>query len=252
MTTDDTSYDARLARLHAATKENTVTVPDGWEPPSARPHRLRNLTAGDRFTNDGTGIMEWLHEGTRDWFSSGSLALAGLDVDQTDEPTDDAGEYVRIGDVSADGVALDPNRTNEACCGCGDCAEQCHGCDACDPVGEETADEDKTTVGSVHVRVIPDTDGFVEKIAKVAGEAADAIDAAGFHLDEFQRERVAALEHAVRILESRRAPQDGKGAGIFAAFTSPDTSVPMVGVQDMVDVAAFIADADTGRTEVSA
>lgn len=249
MTTTD--HDDRLARLKAAKTGDTVTVPDAWEPPEACPRRLRGLKAGDTFTSDGTGIMQWLHERTRDWFASDALALAGLDVDQAGEPAGEtAGEYVRIGEVSADGVALDPSRTNEECCGCADCAVQCHGCDACDP--DDDDDDDRVSVGTVHVRVIPDTDGFVEKITKVAGEAADAIDAAGFHLDEYQRERVAALEQAVRVLESRRAPQDGKGAGIFAALTSPGTSVPMVGVQDTLEVAAFIADGTVYGTGVSA
>lgn len=120
----------------------------------------------------------------------------------------------------------------------------------------DRADDDQESqggehIGHVHVRVIPDTDGFVEAVAKAAGEAADAIDAAGFHLDEYQRERVAALEQALRVLESRRDPKAGN-EGALAGLFSKGTTVPAVAPRDLIDVAAFIAEADTGRTGVSA
>ncbi|HEX7352509.1 hypothetical protein [Brachybacterium sp.] len=199
-------------------------------------------------------------------FADGAPRLGiGREYRVADLVKDESGSW-RVGGVLAD----DHTKTagfvlySDNLPGLGVTADDFAGSDADEPADEAdeadetdddsiTADPDeddgKTTVGHVHVRVIPDTDGFVEKIAKVAGEAADAIDAAGFHLDEFQRERVAALEQAVRILESRRSPRTGSGGGVLSSLFAPGTSVPMVGVQDMVDIAAFIADADTGRAE---
>ena len=248
MTTTD--YETRLERLSIAKEGDTVTVSDGWEPPAIRTPRMRGIAAGDVFTSDGTGIMQWFLERTRDWYSSASLAKAGLDVDQPDTAVDEhindewdttdvdddepdsfetaeASRWERMGHTSTDGLAADVNAESD-----------------------DDEESGPTPIGSVTVRVIPDTDGFVEKIAKVAGEAADAIDAAGFHLDEYQRERVAALEQAVRILESRRAPSTS-GAKTFGDMFVR-SGVPIVGVQDMVDVAAFIAEGDTGRAEVDA
>lgn len=70
-------------------------------------------------------------------------------------------------------------------------------------------------------------------------------------LDEWQLERVAALEHSLRVLESRRGPSGGQ-TGAFQMIAGKPHEVPMVKPRDLIDVAAFIADGDTGRTEVSA
>lgn len=252
MTTND--YDARLARLNAATRGDTVTIPDGWEKPSdalARRLAVRraDLRPGDVFTHDGEDELQWELEkgarariGNRVWYESEHLAQFGLDVDATDaadEPADEptAGTVYTVPagtELPTDGTLPDG-------------AVPLGRIDADGLVGDHGQDDDEdgpTPIGSVTVRVIPDTDGFVEAVAKAAGEAADAVDAAGFHLDEYQRERVAALEQALRILESRRAP-DTSGTKTFGDFFAR-SGVPMVGVRDVVYVAAFIAEAETG------
>lgn len=60
-------------------------------------------------------------------------------------------------------------------------------------------------------------------------------------LDEYQRERVAALEHSLRILEARRAPETSDKARSFGDVFAP-TGRPMVKTGDLINVAAFIAD----------
>lgn len=60
-------------------------------------------------------------------------------------------------------------------------------------------------------------------------------------LDEYQRERVVALDEALRILEARRAPETADKARSFGDVFAP-TGRPMVKPTDLINVAAFIAD----------
>lgn len=245
-------YEARLERLSTAERGDTVTVPAGWELPVpvpaivARGAALSRIRPGMTFTHDGSSDELPWHAAGYGFEYTMTLAGIGLDVDVVDPavvPVD------AEGDETADEHINDEWDTTDVDTADSDEDEQVAVSDAA-PDGDDDEESGPTPIGSVTVRVIPDTDGFIEKIAKVAGEAADAIDAAGFHLDEYQRERVAALEQAVRILESRRAPSTS-GAKTFGDMFVR-SGVPIVGVQDMVDVAAFIAEGDTGRAEVDA
>lgn len=266
------TYNDRLERLRAAGEGDTVTVPKGWTPPPSIADRLEGLLPGDVFTNDGDSEVEWRlgvvvgsRRGLSLYSDSTDLAFLGLDVDGADEPgsvTADGyavGGFMRFGELSGDGVALDEN-TDEVdepvSCGCGTCEaiaaasgnddetdddgaplRHCP-CDACEP-------DDDDAIGTVSVRVVPDTSGFAEALA-------DAVpDHVKYRLDEYQRERVAAAEQALRLLESRRGPQGGT-AGVFGNIAGTRAEVPMVGTRSLIDVAAFIADGDTGRTEVPA
>lgn len=119
-------------------------------------------------------------------------------------------------------------------------------------VDDEDADEDEDCIGTKYVRVVPDTTGFMDKLNESLGGEYVALGVATDpRLDEYQHERVAALENALRILESRRGPSGGT-EGAFASLAGKKADVPMVGKRDLIDVAAFIASEDTGRTEVSA
>lgn len=116
--------------------------------------------------------------------------------------------------------------------------------------------EESTSIGHVHVTITPDTDAFEARLDELSARADElaariATLPETYVLDEYQRERVAALEQALRILESRRAAK-GAEPGSLASMFGKRAEVPMVGKRDLVDVAAFIADGDTGRTEVSA
>lgn len=267
MTTTD--YDARLARLATAKEGDTVTVPENWEVPDTA--TIRHLRPGDVLTNDGSDdTIPWetgeglLERSALQWFSSRNLARAGLDVDgratttdQIDEAIDkriatsdaladedDQDGYEPIGYVSDDGIELDENRTNDACCGCPECARLCHGCDACEP------DEEDGPKASVTVEVVPDVSGFADALkSSLEGTSVwvdvDNVAAQQPTLDEFQLERVAALEHSLRILESRRGPK-ASGQGPIAAMVSSGNTVPMVGKRDLIDVAAFISIGETG------
>lgn len=241
MTSND--YAVRLERLKAAKEGETVTVPDGWEPPEACPVRARRvLKAGDTLTSDGTGLMEWEHEGKRYWFASGALAKAGLDVDPVDEQDDDDETVgVPAGETEADGEPV-------PACSCGVCSPPASA--KIDPVRVTVSDAVPETAGAI----LGDF-GAAESFGTVSadGVALDEVDedtaddAAGYQLDEFQSERVAALEQAVRVLESRAVTEPGK-ARTFGDLMKP-SAVP---VRDLIDVAAFIAIGETGRLEVSA
>lgn len=60
-------------------------------------------------------------------------------------------------------------------------------------------------------------------------------------LDEYQRERVVALDEALRVLEARRAPETADKERSFVDVFAP-TGRPMVKPADLINVAAFIAD----------
>ena len=140
--------------------------------------------------------------------------------------------------------------------------------------GDFTADDDEhdgdepKSIGTVTIDVVPDTAAFEDRIKAVAAEVSGTLrgldeelealprpvsvitgrplsDLAG-HLDEYGQERLAALELAMRVLEARRRPS-GTGTG-FAGLIGAGPG-KMVDVQDMIDVAAFIAIGDTGRLE---
>lgn len=138
--------------------------------------------------------------------------------------------------------------------------------------GDFTADDDEhdepTSIGTVTIDVVPDTTAFEDRIKAVAAEVSGTLrgldeelealprpvsvitgsplsDLAG-HLDEYGQERLAALELAMRVLEARRRPS-GTGTGFAGLIGSGPGK--MVDVQDMIDVAAFIAIGDTGRLE---
>ena len=69
----------------------------------------------------------------------------------------------------------------------------------------------------------------------------DETDDDEYHLDDYQRERVAALDEALRVLEARRAPETADKARSFGDMFAP-TGRPMVKPADLITVAAFIAD----------
>lgn len=268
MTTTD--YDARLARLESAEKGDTVTVPDCWTMPPETPLRadrrdFYDVRPGDVFTHDGEeDSCPWEREDGRfEWTTD--LAALGFDVDGRATTTDQIDEAIDkriatsdaladeddqdgdepIGSVSDDGIELDENRTNDACCGCPECARLCHGCDACEPDDDEDGPK-----ASVTVEVVPDVSGFADALkSSLEGTSVsvdvDNVAAQQPTLDEFQLERVAALEHSLRILESRRGPK-ASGQGPIAAMVSSGNTVPMVGKRDLIDVAAFISIGETG------
>lgn len=270
MTSND--YDARLARLETAKQGDTITVPDDWEKPAAADVDLEvsslliDTEPGDVFTHDGSDDgLPWWHDDHGHTFTT-DLARLGFDVDGHATATDQIDEAIDkriatsdaladeddqdgdepIGSVSDDGIELDENRKNDACCGCPECARLCHGCDACEP----DDDEEGGPIGSVTVEVVPDVSGFADALkSSLEGTSVsvdvDNVTAQRPTLDEFQLERVAALEHSLRILESRRAPK-ASDKGALANLFSQGTLAPMVGKRDLIDVAAFISIGETG------
>ena len=264
--TDHDARLARVARLEDATKGDTVTIPDGWEKPddpeqSARASRA-DLRPGDVFTNDGSDVMEWAlgkparhRDGNAIWYGSRTLARLGLEPDRTRTPDVDAGPRVSVSDAVPEGTAIlgdfsqEPETTTR-----GEKARAARDADADDaPQGE---DGESTSIGSVTVTVTPDTAAFEARLDTLSVQADElaariATLPETYELDEYQRERVAALEQALRVLESRR-PGRGAEAGSLAAMFGKRADVPLVGKRDLVDVAAFIANGDVVFPEVKA
>lgn len=237
-----TDHDARLSRLSAAPAGATVTVPAGWVKPTTLPKELFawpslagvSLEPGDTFCNDGTGDrLCWaLDDDARDrtgnwqWHTAKQLAALGLDVDEVPAP-EPVPETI-VTDAVPAGTAIAGDFSGETVWGA--------------PADDGLDEAQRVRIAALEhgPRVLD-----VDEADEPAGETA-----AGFHLDESQRERVAALEHAVRVLESRRPAEPGPKQS-FADILGR-TGRAAVSAQDMIDVAAFIADGETGRLEVEA
>lgn len=103
--------------------------------------------------------------------------------------------------------------------------------------------------GTAILDVVPDTDAFRDAVRKVSERPAateERVDEPDVPvpgeprvwLDEFQQERVAALEHAIRLLESRRN-SDGPATKLFGVETAR-----IVSARDMITVARFIVEGE--------
>ena len=215
---------------------------DGW-PYTVRTEQIDalGLTPDNFTTGDDAGLVERVQAAlglTPDDSTAGDDAPAGPRVTESDavpEGTAIAGDFTAADDDEHD---------------------------------EHDGDDEPKSIGTVTIDVVPDTTAFEDRIKAVAAEVSGTLrgldeelearprpvsvitgsplsDLAG-HLDEYAQERVAALELAMRVLEARRRPS-GTGTG----FGNLIGAVPgkMIDVQDMIDVAAFIATGDTGRLE---
>lgn len=291
-----TSRDARLARLNAATKGDTVTVPDGWEKPDVEEPRQyvadADLRPGDVLTNDGDDEREWRlgraaarRAGNGFWYDAADLAELGLEPDAVrerwagldavpagavatlDEPTafgdddftvgigtdvritgakryrDSSGRLIvwmleaegypgwpfHVSTEQIDALGLTPDDfttpddepivTDTVPAGgaiAGDFSDETW--------GSAPADDDGDT-RTVTMRVVPDVSGL-------------ALD-----LGEVQRGRVAALEHALRVLEARRG-KPNPVIGLMQTIGTAASTGEVVPARDLVAVAAFIADGE--------
>lgn len=147
------------------------------------------------------------------WLPSSHLPALGVTAE--DFATSDAPEVDDPDDSTGD--------TPPATTGCD--------CEHCEAVrnGDEDDRSRGTTFGTVSVKVVPDTSDL-----EVTGDESP-------RLDEYQRERVAALHEALMILEVRRSPETTDKARSFGDVFAP-TGRPMVKPTDLINVAAFIAD----------
>ena len=136
----------------------------------------------------------------------------------------EAAGFKPLGWIDADGIAVDPAPASDdpECCGCEECGKLCPGC-------------------SVHLSTDEtDDDGKALRYCACPACNPDADDDE-YHLDDYQRERVAALHEALMILEVRRSPETTDKARSFGDVFAP-TGRPMVKPTDLINVAAFIAD----------
>lgn len=208
---------AIIAALEALPTGSTLTFdePRDFTPGADRagiagPFRITGLTRReDKW--DAPGV----HTRDADWtvtFTLQSRHLPGLGVTADDfDPATDADQDDSTGD------------TPPATTGCD--------CEHCEAVrnGDEDERSRGTTFGTVSVKVVPDTSDL-----EVTGDEPP-------RLDEYQRERVAALHEALMILEARRAPETTDKARSIGDVFAP-TGRPMVKPTDLITVAAFIAD----------
>ena len=208
---------AIIAALEALPTGSTLTFD---EPRDFTPGADRAGIAGSfRITGLTRRVDGWdapgVHTEIPDWtanFTLSSRHLPGLGVTADDfDPATDADQDDSTGD------------TPPAATGCD--------CEHCEAVrnGDEDERSRGTTFGTVSVKVVPDTSDL-----EVTGDEPP-------RLDEYQRERVAALEHSLRILEARRAPETADKARSIGDVFAP-TGRPMVKPADLITVAAFIAD----------
>ena len=221
-----------------------VGMPDGVRVAAVRLER-RTVAAG-------VGVWRLKPEGSDVWmYTVRTEQIAALGLTPGNFTTGDdapAGPRVTVSDAVPEGTAIAGDFTADD--------------------DEHDGDDEPKSIGTVTIDVVPDTTAFEDRIKAVAAAVSDTLrgldeelearprpvsvitgrplsDLAG-HLDEYGQERLAALELAMRVLEARRRPS-GTGTGFAGLIGSGPGK--MVAVQDMIDVAAFIAIGDTGRLE---
>lgn len=220
----DVDEDDAVAALDALPKGATLTFD---EPRDFAPGAYRMGIPGNY------RIAGLLHEGDGDWEARGvrvtggdckfwlpSSRLPALGVTAADFATSDSEE------PTGDAPEVDKPEVDKPDDATGDTPPATTGCD-CEYC--EAVRRGGSTIGTVSVNVVPDTGDL-----KVTGDEPP-------QLDEYQLERVAALDEALRILEARRAPETSDKARSFGDVFAP-TGRPMVKTGDLVTVAAFIAD----------